>query len=72
MRYRYRLQRKEQWVVPNILGNRSMPVYSWRWKDVYASNNYNLLADCMQEIVDKDYRNLHNMYRIEDTEGASK
>ena len=68
-RYRYRLQRKEQWVIPNVLGNHSMPVYSWRWKDIYASDDYDSLADIMKEIVAKGCGNL---YRIEDTEGALK
>lgn len=31
---RYRLQHKERFVSPNILGNHSMPVYSYRWRDI--------------------------------------
>lgn len=69
---RYRLQRKEDWVIPNILGNRSMPVHSWRWKDIYASDDYDALANLMKEIIAKDYGKLHKMYRIEDTERAFK
>lgn len=36
---RYRLQRKEQHVQPNILGNHSFPVYSYRWKDIAAADS---------------------------------
>ena len=36
---RYRLQRKEQHVQPNILGNHSFPVYSYRWKDIVAADS---------------------------------
>lgn len=31
---RYRLQQKERCVMPNILGNHSMPVHTYRWKDI--------------------------------------
>lgn len=37
--YRYRLQRKERYAMANILGNHSMPVHSYRWKDIAASSN---------------------------------
>ncbi len=29
----YCLQIKEPWALPNTLGNRSMPVHSYRWED---------------------------------------
>ena len=71
--YRYRLQRKEDWIIRRYnLGNRSIPVHSWRWKDIYASDDYDALANLMKEIVAKDYGKLHKMYRIEDTERAFK
>ena len=56
---RYRLQRKEQIVRPNILGNRSFPVYSYRWKDIALSDDRSALEAMMPN--EKDYR-------IEDTE----
>lgn len=37
--YRYRLQRKEPYAMANILGNHSMPVHSYRWKDIAVSSN---------------------------------
>ena len=55
---RYRLQRRESVAMPNILGNHSMPVYTYRWKDVAASDDKAALADIMP----------HSQgYRIEDT-----
>ena len=68
-RYRYRLQRKEPWVIPNVLGNRSMPVHSWRWKDIYASDDYDWVAGIMKDIVAEGHG---DSYRIEDTEKAFK
>lgn len=56
---RYRLQRKEQIVLPNILGNHSFPVYSYRWKDIALSDDRSALESMMPN--EKDYR-------IEDTE----
>ena len=36
---RYRLQRRENYFIPNILGNCSQPVPTYRWKDILASND---------------------------------
>lgn len=55
---RYRLQRKEQYVKPNVLGNHSMPVYTYRWKDIAASDDRKALEEIMPDTKD---------YRIEDT-----
>lgn len=55
---RYRLQRKEQYVKSNILGNHSFPVYTYRWKDIAASNDRKEL----EKIMPSDMN-----YRIEDT-----
>lgn len=56
---RYRLQRKETVARPNILGNHSFPVYTYRWKDIAMSDDKNALEAMML-----DQKN----YRIEDTE----
>lgn len=56
--YRYRLQRKEPWAMPNILGNHSFPVYTYRWVDIAASDS----REALEEIRPKG-----NDYRIEDT-----
>lgn len=55
---RYRLQRKEPYVMPNILGNCSFPVYTYRWVDIAAS-------DCREAL--EEIRPEGNDYRIEDT-----
>lgn len=34
MNSRYRLQQKEAFSMPNVLGNHSMPVKTYRWKDI--------------------------------------
>ena len=60
-RMRYRLQRKESVVMPNVLGNCSFPVYTDRWKDVAISDDLELLEELIKDGVDK--------YRIEDTGG---
>jgi hypothetical protein len=56
---RYRLQRKETIARPNILGNHSFPVYTYRWKDIALSDDRSALEAMMPN--EKDYR-------IEDTE----
>lgn len=55
---RYRLQKKVKVAMPNILGNHSMPVDTYRWKDIYASDSKAEL----EAILPKG-----NEYRIEDT-----
>lgn len=60
-RMRYRLQRKESVAMPNVLWNRSFPVYSYRWKDVAVSDNRKLLEELIPDDGDK--------YRVEDTGG---
>ena len=40
---RYRLQRKERYVLPNTLGGTSQPVYTYRWKDIATSDDRDLL-----------------------------
>ena len=57
---RYRLQRKEQYAMPNVLGNHSFPVYTYRWKDVAISDDKGALESLIP-IGSKEYR-------IEDTE----
>ena len=56
---RYRLQRKEQFVHHNVLGNHNFPVYTYRWKDIATSDNREALEKIMP--VGKNYR-------IEDTD----
>lgn len=62
---RYRLQRKEQHVQPNILGNHSFPIYSYRWKDIAA-------ADSKEDLEEYQANNglTGDGYRIIDTKEA--
>ena len=55
---RYRLQRKETVARPNTLGNHSFPVYTFRWKDIAASDDRAALEEIMPNTKD---------FRIEDT-----
>ena len=55
---RYRLQRKETVAMPNVLGNHSMPVYTYRWKDIAVSDDKAALLGIMPR---------GDGYRIEDT-----
>lgn len=55
---RYRLQVKETVVRPNVLGNKSYPVYTYRWRDLYASDD----REALEKIMPNDQK-----HRIEDT-----
>lgn len=60
---RYRLQRKESIAMPNVLGNKSQPVYTYRWKDIAASDDKAVLENIFATLP-------QDKYRIEDTRGA--
>ena len=60
---RYRLQHKEPYTMPNILGNHSMPVKTYRWVDIAASDS----REALQEMVKNNKE-----YRIEDTRPYQK
>lgn len=66
---RYRLQRKERFVLPNILGNHSMPVYTHRWKDIAIAETIDALEKAYPEIVKQNNGCVHIAanYKIEDT-----
>lgn len=61
---RYRLQRKEPVALPNVLGNRSMPVHTYRWKDIMACAEREPLADKLVYCAPREN------YRIVDTMAA--
>lgn len=42
---KYCLQRKESYAMPNILGNKSFPVYTYRWKDIAISEDKKALEE---------------------------
>lgn len=60
---RYRLQRKEPYTMPNILGNCSFLVHTYRWKDIAVSDDYAALEKIMPN---------NKNYRIEDTRPHDK
>ena len=53
---RYRLQRKEPYTLPNILGNHSMPVYTYRWVDIAMSEDKKNLEKIMLFTAKKENR----------------
>lgn len=63
---RYRLQHKETFVLSNVLGNHSFPVYTYRWKDIAGSDDLFALQDMMNQCIPR------NEYRIEDTQGGGQ
>lgn len=56
----YFLERKENCTVPNILGNHSMPVKTWSWKQVAVCESRKPLADIIPRGKDKEYRIISN------------
>ena len=60
---RYRLQKKVTVAMPNMLGNYQLPVYTYRWKDIYASDDIEALKQLMPKGKE---------YRIEDTRAQAE
>lgn len=58
---RYRLQHKQSYVMPNILGGRSFPVYTYKWVDIAVSDDKTKLEEYAGELLKT------KLYRIEDT-----
>lgn len=54
MMFKYRLQRKDRYLMKNILGNCSFPVDTYRWKDIAMSDDYSALEKLMPD--NKNYR----------------
>lgn len=57
---RYRLQYKEPISKPYVIGNRSYPYPTFRWKDIAISDDANALEAMIPPFATKNYR-------IEDT-----
>ena len=55
-KYRYILEAKEQYVMPNILGGRSYPVYTYRWVGIALSNDIDSLIEYVGGRLTADYR----------------
>lgn len=56
----YFLEHKENYTMPNILGNHSMPVKTWRWKQVAVCESRKPLADIIPRGKEKEYRIISN------------
>ena len=56
---RFRLQRKDPISKPYIIGNRSYPYPTFRWKDIAASDDKSVLVDMLPT--------LGSRYRVIDT-----
>lgn len=52
----YFLERWEQVVRPNILGNKSFPVYTYQWKAVYACPERWPLESLLEKMDRKTHR----------------
>ena len=63
MRYKYRLQKKEPFAIPNVLGNHNFPVHTYRWVDIAVSNDKEGLTNYMNVLQQQHQK---NEYRIED------
>lgn len=51
------LERKESCVMPNILGNHSMPVHTYRWKQLLLSEDREHLENMVKHFSKpEDYR----------------
>jgi hypothetical protein len=59
----YFLERKEPYTIPNILGNHSMPVHTYRWKTIAICEERKPLED---ELINMD----KDTHRITDNLGS--
>lgn len=57
----YFLERKELYVMPNILGNRSFPVHTYRWKAIAVCEEKEPLEKELQKMDEKSYRIISNI-----------
>lgn len=55
------LERKESYVMPNILGNCSQPVYTYRWKAIAKSETERPLLDMIEDMDVATHR--HDFWR---------
>ena len=60
----YCLEYKEAYAMPNILGGHSMPVHTFRWKQLVLSNDKNYLQKMINSFSDSSDR-----YRIVEMPG---
>lgn len=56
----YFLERKEPIAKPNVLGNHSFPVYTYRWKAIYACPERWPLEAMLEKMDKKTHRIISN------------
>jgi len=56
----YFLERKEPYAMPNILGNCSMPVHTYRWKAIAVCEELEPLLEELKKLNSRDYRIISN------------
>ena len=57
----YFLERKEPYVMPNILGNHSMPVHTHRWKAIAVCVERQPLEKALKDMDSQTYRITSNI-----------
>jgi len=57
----YFLERKEPYAMPNILGNCSMPVHTYRWKAIAVCEEKGPLEKELSKLNKDNYRITNNL-----------
>lgn len=55
------IERKEPYVLPNILGNHSMPVHTFRWKIIAKCEERQPLEKALKNMDSRTHRIISNM-----------
>lgn len=56
----YFLERKERYAMPNILGNHSMPVHTYRWRQIAVCAEKEPLQNAMSAMDPETHRIISN------------
>lgn len=56
----YFLEQRKKFTTPNILGGRSFPVPTWRWKQIAASEDKNALEEHLERIIEQRVKSEHS------------
>lgn len=56
----YFLEQKQNYSMPNVLGNHSFPVETWRWKQIAVCGNKEPLEKMIPKGKEKEYRVISN------------
>lgn len=64
----YFLERKEPYSMPNILGNHSFPVKTYRWKTIAICENEAPLREMIPPTAASEYRVISNNPEVQNGE----